>query len=307
MFDILHRNPSRPCVNTAKHLPARIRVGPRTTGCLFSGIPEGSPVFAVCLKYRSWFSLCRVKQRSHPTAPERRTDSVGNPVGNNLLLSIPSTEYHRIRPHLEFLELPGHLSIHEPRKKQRFLYFLNQGLASVVVATRGGRDVEAGVVGHEGAVGVTLAVGLDSSPLRVIVQIEGNAFGIAPRELQLCLRTAPDLQMRLNRYAVLQGMLVAQTAACNRLHQVQQRLARWLLMAQDRVHTSTLPLTHDFLAIMLGTDRPSVSLAAGALEQERAIRCGRGEVMVVSRKALESAACECYRVAQSLNKHLGLK
>ncbi len=228
-------------------------------------------------------------------------------MGNKLLLSIPVPEYHRIYRHLEFLELPSHLSLHEPHKKQRFLYFLNRGLASIVVATRGGRDVEAGVAGHEGAVGVALAVGLDRSPLRMVVQIEGNAFRIAARELQLCLRAMPDLQMRLNRYAVLQGMQVAQTAACNRLHQVEQRLARWLLMAQDRVDTNTLPITHDFLAIMLGTDRPSVSLAAAALEEELAIQCARGEIVVVSRKRLESSACECYQVVQRLNKQLGLK
>lgn len=248
-----------------------------------------------------------MKRRSHLTAPERRTDSVGKPVGNKLLLSIPTAEYHRIRPHLKFLDLPSHLSLHEPHKKQRFLYFLNSGLASIVVATRGGRDVEAGVIGHEGAVGVPLAVGLDKSPLRVVVQIEGDAFGIAARELQLCLRTMPDLGMRLNRFAILQGMQVAQTAACNRLHQVEQRLARWLLIAQDRVHANTLALTHDFLAIMLGTDRPTVSLAAGALEEDDAIQCGRGTISVVSRARLEASACECYRVVQNLNKDLGLK
>jgi CRP-like cAMP-binding protein len=224
-----------------------------------------------------------------------------------LLNTIPSSEYGRIRPHLEFMDLPSHSSLYEPHKKQRFLYFLNKGLASIVVATRGGRDVEAGVVGQEGVVGVALAVGLDTSPLRVVVQIEGNAFGIAARQLQLCLRTMPDLRMRLNRYAVLQGMQVAQTAACNRLHQVQQRLARWLLIAQDRVHTKTLPLTHDFLAIMLGTDRPSVSLAVGPLEEDKAIQCGRGTISVLNRARLESAACECYRVVRNLNKPLGLK
>lgn len=248
-----------------------------------------------------------MKRRSHLTAPERRTGSIGKPVGNNLLLSIPPAEYRRIYRHLEFLELPSHLSLHQPYKKQRLLYFMNNGLASIVVATRGGRDVEAGVVGHEGVVGLGLTVGLDASPLRVIVQIEGNAFGIAARELQICLRTMPDLRMRLNRYAILQGMQVAQTAACNRLHQVEQRLARWLLVAQDRVHSNTLPLTHDFLAIMLGTDRPTVSLAAGALEEDDAIQCGRGTINVLSRARLESAACECYRVVQNLNKHLGLK
>jgi len=162
-------------------------------------------------------------------------------------------------------------------------------------------------VGFEGAVGTALAVGLDKSPLRVVVQIAGNAFKISSRALQDTLPATPDLQMQLSRYAVLQGMQVAQTAACNRLHEVGPRLARWLLMAQDRVNSGTLPITHDFLATMLGTDRPSVSLAAGTLQQNRVIQYNRGSVKILNRKRLEATACECYRVIQQLNGELGLK
>src|ERR1700733_2253679 len=104
--------------------------------------------------------------------------SRGKRVGNNILLAIPDAEYHQIRNHLEHRDLPSHLSLHEPHKKQQFAYFLNHGLASVVVAMRGGRYVEAGVLGYEGAVGTELAVGLDRSPLRVVVQIEGDALRI---------------------------------------------------------------------------------------------------------------------------------
>ncbi|MGH7870331.1 MAG: Crp/Fnr family transcriptional regulator, partial [Candidatus Dormibacteraceae bacterium] len=196
---------------------------------------------------------------------------------------------------------------HEPREKLEFAYFLNRGLVSIVVATQEGRDVEAGVVGYEGVVGTALAVGLYRSPLREVVQIEGDAFRIAAGALQSALQATPDLQMRLSRYAVLQGMQVAQTAACNRLHEVGQRLARWLLMAQDRVDAATLPITHDFLATMLGTDRPSVSLAAGALQKNKAIRYRRATVEIVNRKKLETFACECYQVTQQLNGDLGLK
>ncbi|MGH9401423.1 MAG: Crp/Fnr family transcriptional regulator, partial [Terriglobia bacterium] len=187
-----------------------------------------------------------------------RTNAAGKPVGNKILLSISDAEYRRIRPHLEFVDLPSHLSLHEPREKLEFAYFLNRGLVSLVVATQEGREVEAGVVGCEGVVGTALTVGLYRSPLREVVQIEGKGFKISARALQATLQAAPDLQMSLSRYAVLQGMQVAQTAACNRLHELVQRLARWLLMAQDRVDSGTLSLTHDFLATMLGTDRSSV-------------------------------------------------
>jgi CRP-like cAMP-binding protein len=199
------------------------------------------------------------------------------------------------------------LSLHEPHKRQRFAYFLNRGLASIVVGMRQGKDVEAGVVGFEGAVGVALAVGLDRSPLRVVMQIQGQGFRISAQALRAALSSTPDLQMRLNRYAVLQGMQVAQTAACNRLHEIKPRLARWLLMAQDRVDSAWLPITHDFLATMLGSDRPSVSLAIGALRHDNAIEGRRGAVQILNRKRLEAAVCECYRVIQQLNGQLGLK
>ena len=145
------------------------------------------------------------------------------------------------------------------------------------------------------------------SPLRVVQQIEGDAFKIDARDLQRILQTSPDLMLRFSRYAVLQGMQVAQTAACNRLHDIRQRLARWLLMAQDRVDTGTIKITHDYLAIMLGTDRPSVSIAAGALQQRKQIKYSRGYVEILNRKKLETSACECYRGIQELNGQLGLK
>lgn len=249
----------------------------------------------------------RSARQRHRLRDGERTNPAGKPVGNRILLSISDTDYKRIRPALEFIDLPHHFSLHEPSERLKFVYFLNCGLASIVVATKGGRDVEAGVVGFEGFVGTALAVGLDRSPLCEVVQIAGQGFRVAARALDMVLRAAPDLQMRLSRYAVLQGMQVAQTAACNRLHDVAQRLARWLLMAQDRVDSGTLPITHDFLAIMLGTDRPSVSLAAGALQEKSIIRYRRGSVDILNRKRLESSACVCYSVIQQLNGELGLK
>jgi CRP-like cAMP-binding protein len=232
--------------------------------------------------------------------------SAGKPVGNKILLSISDGEYHRIRPHLKFVDLPHHFVLHEPHQKLGFAYFLNRGLASLVVATQGGKEVEAGLVGCEGVIGFPLAVGLDRSPLRQMVQIKGNAFRIAAPALKSALQSTPDLQLRLSRYAVLQGMQVAQTAACNRLHELGQRLARWLLMAQDRVDAGKLAITHDFLAVMLGTDRSSVSVAAGALQENELIRYSRGNVEILNRKGLKASACECYGVIQELNHDLGL-
>jgi CRP-like cAMP-binding protein len=121
------------------------------------------------------------------------------------------------------------------------------------------------------------------------------------------LESAPRLQLQLSRYAVVQGLQVAQTAACNRLHNIEQRLSRWLLMSQDRVDAKTLPITHDFLATMLGTNRSSVSLAAGILQRKGIIEYTHGAVTIVNRKKLEDSACECYGIVREYSGQVGLK
>lgn len=236
-----------------------------------------------------------------------RAGPAGEHVNNAILLSLSDSAYKVIQPYLQFVDLPQNLVLHEPAEKLKFAYFLNDGLASIVVVTRGGKDVEAGVIGFEGIVGTALVVGVNRSPLREVVQIGGNGFRIAGRELHPILKATPELQMRLSRYALLQGMQVAQTAACNRLHDVAQRLARWLLMAQDRLDDGALPITHQILATILGTDRPTVSLAAQALQERNIISYARGRMEILDRDKLESRACACYRVVEELNQELGLK
>jgi CRP-like cAMP-binding protein len=125
--------------------------------------------------------------------------------------------------------------------------------------------------------------------------------------LERILRSAPQLQATLNRHTGLQGMQVAQTAACNRLHDIQQRLSRWLLMTQDRVHSGVLPITHDFIATMMGTDRSTVSLAASVLQKNGIIEYVRGAVKIVNRRKLEKSACECYDVIHQFEDDLGLR
>jgi len=230
----------------------------------------------------------------------------GHSSANEILLSLPETAFLSVCDSLEFVEMARHSILHEPSKQLEFVYFPSGGLISLVVAMEDGKTVEAGVVGREGVVGTPLAVGLHRTPLRAIVQIPSSGFRIRAAALQAALPGAPEFQMTLSRYAVIQGLQVSQTAACNRLHDVEQRLARWLLMAIDRVHADLLPVTHDFLATLLGTDRPSVTLAAGTLQKKRAIEYTRGTVKVLNRDILQDSACECYRVIQTLNSELGL-
>jgi CRP-like cAMP-binding protein len=236
-----------------------------------------------------------------------RTNTDGKPVSNIILLSISDNDYGSLRPHLEYVSLPNHLVLHEAGGNLEFAYFPNRGLISLVVVMKDGKTAEAGIVGNEGFTGTLAAVGLSGGPLRAVVQITGDGFRVAVGALQNTLASAPHLQLMLSRYAAIRGMQVAQTAACNRLHDIGQRLARWLLMTQDRVDSGSLPITHDFLATMLGTDRPTVSLAAGVLQRKKIIEYTRGAVKIVNRKKLEDSACECYAVIQQYDGELGLK
>jgi CRP-like cAMP-binding protein len=236
-----------------------------------------------------------------------RTDAAGKAVNNVILLSLPDEEYNLLRPHLEPVELPQYQIMHEPGEKIDYGYFLNQGMTSLVALSADGRSVEVGIVGREGMVGMSVAVGLLRGTFRAIMQMSGSGLRIKSEIFQEALPCAPTLQSELSRFALMHGIQVAQLAACNRLHDIEQRLARWLLMCQDRVDSPLLPLTHEFLAQMLGTGRPSVTLAAGALENAGLIENLRGTVKVLNRKGLEQTACECYGVIQNFNGGLGLR
>jgi len=242
-----------------------------------------------------------------PVLAGERTDPAGGAIRNIILLSIPDDEFQLIRPHLETVDLPQHRVLHEPGERLDYGYFVNDGMTSLVVLTNDGRSVEVGIVGREGMVGMPLIVGLQRGLWRGIMQIAGSGVRLRAETLAEILPLAPQLRLELNRFALLHGLQVAQIAACNRLHEIEQRLARWLLMCQDRVDTQNLHLTHEFLAQMLGTGRPSVSLAAGMLEQAGIIDNLRGTVKIINRKQLESVACECYGIIQNFNGGLGLR
>jgi len=217
-----------------------------------------------------------------------RTNTDGKPVSNKILLALPEHEYFSVRAHLEYVALPHHRVIHEPHESLHFVYFPNGGLVSLVIVMESGETVEAGIVGKEGIAGIPSAVGLRRNPFREVVQIAGDGFRIKVDVLQRTLRSSPQLQMTLSRYVVLHALQVSQTAACNRLHRAEQRLARWLLMAQDRVDSGVLSITHDFLATMLGTDRPTITLAAGILQKKKLIEYPRGSVKILNRKKAKS-------------------
>ena len=213
---------------------------------------------------------------------------------NKILRSLPNKEFSYVFPALEFVELPTHTVLNEMSEPIAFAYFIESGLASVLNVMEDGKSVEVGLTGKEGFVGLPLLVGFTSSPSRVIMQIDGSGFRISAKEFAAALTECPALEKSLQRFSQEMGVQATQVAACNRLHEVDERLARWLLMSQDRIGGDVIPLTQEFLAHMLGTRRASVTLAAGMLQKAGLITYSRGEVNIENRKELEDASCECY-------------
>ena len=242
-----------------------------------------------------------------PTMLPERTDRDGKPVSNLLLLSIPDEEFALLRPLLEPIDLPRYLVLYEQGEKIVHSYFLNQGMISLVIIASDGRTVEVGIAGRRGVAGVPLAFGLDHAYSRAIVQLPGNGLRISAEFLPQAFDRCPNLRRLIERYVVTQQLQVAQIAACNRLHDMDQRLARWLLMCQDTIDSGLIPLTHEFIAQMLGSGRPTVTIAAGVLERAGLIENSRGNVKIVNRKRLEDAACECYGAIQNFHTALALQ
>ncbi|MBZ5652945.1 MAG: Crp/Fnr family transcriptional regulator [Acidobacteriia bacterium] len=218
------------------------------------------------------------------------------PVENEILLSLPAKEREAIFPQLTFVELRTHDVLLEPGEPIQFGYFMNSGMTSILTVLAEGKSVEVGLTGKDGFVGLPLIVGFSSGPTQAVVQIAGSAFRVGARGIAQAVRQCPVLANRLQRYVQMLAMQGTQVAACNRLHEVDERLARWLLMCQDRIGSNLVPLTQEFLAHMLGTRRASVTVAAGILQKAGLITYSRGNVNIVDRSRLESACCECYQI-----------
>lgn len=220
----------------------------------------------------------------------------GQPVKNKLLLALPKNERAILFPALVFLPLPVGTTLADKNAAIKFGYFLNDGLASVLSVMKSEKSIEVGLCGREGFIGLPLTVGFTTSPAHVVMQIAGNGFRIDATELATVLRKSPSLSLALARFSHEMGFQAAQVAACNRLHEMDERLARWLLMSQDRLDGNVVPLTQDYLSHMLGTRRASVTVAAGMLQKAGLITYKRGAVTIEDRTRLEQACCECYGV-----------
>src|ERR1700746_3873079 len=186
---------------------------------------------------------------------------------NLILLGLPAKECDAILKNLEFIELPTPFVLHEAGEPIKFVYFIESGLASFLTMMVDGKSVEVGLAGKEVFIVLPLVVGLSTSATRVIMQVSGSAYRTSSKDFAKVLSACPALQEKLSRYSLDLGMQAIHVAACNRLHEVEERLARWLLMSQDRLGGDVVPLTQEFLAHMLGTRRASVTVAAGILQK----------------------------------------
>jgi CRP-like cAMP-binding protein len=225
------------------------------------------------------------------------------PVANSLLAALPRKDYQRLLGGLEPVTLTFGKVLYEPGHSIRHVYFPNNALVSLLTLADGHLALEVGMVGPEGMVGTPMSLGIDVSPVRALVQGSGTAMRMTAARFRKALHQSLPLQRALHRYVHLLMVQVTQTAACNRFHVVEARLARWLLMTRDRVRSDQFRLTQEFLAHMLGVRRVGVTKAAGALQRRKLISYSRGIIRILNQKGLEAASCRCYETVKDAQRY----
>jgi len=221
-------------------------------------------------------------------------------TANHLLAAVPRQAYRRMLTALEPVELTYGQVLYEPAGRIRHVYFPTDSLVSLLTAVDKNRTLEVGMVGNEGMVGMPMALGIGVSAVRALVQGTGTALRMTTPHFRAEFKSNVPLQHALFRYTHFLMAQVSQTAACNRFHNAEARLARWLLMTSDRVHADKFHLTHEFLAHMLGVRRVGVTKSASDLQRKKLIDYSRGNIRILDRKRLEAAACPCYRIVKNL-------
>jgi CRP-like cAMP-binding protein len=219
-----------------------------------------------------------------------------NNTQNSLLDALSAEAFGHILPCLEPVPLPVRLVLHGAGEVIEFVYFPQSGMVSVVAATGDAALVEVGIIGREGFVGIPALLESDAAPHQVFMQVAGSGYRMTATAMRSEMERSPAFRRLLLRYAQSFLTQVAQLAACNARHPLDARLARWLLMAGDRLGPGEMPLTQEFLAMMLGVQRPGVNIAARMLQKGGSIRYTHGRIEVVDPAALEAASCECRRV-----------
>jgi len=224
--------------------------------------------------------------------------------GNRLLDALVRGARQSFLESCESVELVSAVVLYEPGALIEFVYFPTSSYISVIIPVDEDSALEVGLIGDEGMLGLPLLLGVDSSPLRALVQGSGHAWRMTAQAFLAQIEHHPRLRREMLRYLQVSIWQLAQTAACTRFHLVEQRLARWLLMTQDRAHRDKFHATHEFLAYMLGVRRVGVTKAATSLQRRKLIRYHRGEVVVLDRRGMQKAACSCYQTDRDTYKDL---
>lgn len=221
-------------------------------------------------------------------------------TANRVLASISAKDYKRLHAHLEPVRLAFGQVLYEPQKPIRFVYFPVDCLISLLTAVDKRRTLEVGMVGNEGMAGMPFILGIGISGVRALVQGEGTALRMAATPFRTEFDRNPTLQDALYRYTYALMAQISQTAACNRFHETEQRLSRWLLMTRDRVGSDEFLLTHQFLAHMLGLRREGVTEAASVLKARSIISYSRGKMKILDVRGLKASSCSCYQIVKSV-------
>lgn len=227
-----------------------------------------------------------------------------SPSQNYLLAALPTAEFERVAGDLELVALPLGDMLYEPGGQLQYAYFPTTAIVSLHYVMESGSSAESAGVGNEGVVGISLFMGGNTTPSSAVVQTAGHAYRLGRRLLKQEFDRAGPLQRLLLRYTQALMTEMAQMAACNRHHSVEQQLCRWLLLTLDRLPRQELVMTHELVASMLGVRRESVSEAAGELQRAGFIRYRRGHIAVLDRCGLKSRACECYTVVRTERNRL---
>ena len=217
---------------------------------------------------------------------------------NRLLRSLPPDDYARLRPHLQPAEFKYKLSLYRPDERIEFVYFIETGVASLVNTMKNGNAAEVGTIGNEGIVGLPVIFGDSQAPTSVYMQVAGHGLRMKAKTFWQEMQNSISLRTAMLHYAHAFFNQVAQSAACNTFHLLEKRCCRWLLMTRDRMQSDEFPLTQEFLAMMLGVQRPGVTLAAGALQRAGLIHYTRGNVTILDHAGLIKRSCECYGVSK---------
>jgi CRP-like cAMP-binding protein len=224
---------------------------------------------------------------------------VRSSIRNKLIAGLAAKDFARVRPNLERITLPQHERLLRPDAPTEYVYFPESGMVSLILALEGGHVVEVGLVGSEGIVGVLAGLGTSRISGEAIVQMPGTALRMRTDLLRKEIGVNPSIRQMLLRYVQALFSQITQTAACNARHALPQRLARWLLMANDCTLSNEVNLTHDFLSMMLSVRRPGVTGALSELKDARIIATGHGRIHILSRRRLEATACECYATVRA--------